>query len=81
MARKHSIEFYEQPKSPSQRWFWRMRAPNGKIIADGSEGYYCKSTIKRAMRRFCEATGFNGSIVHVAPVQGTKEWAVLEVIQ
>jgi hypothetical protein len=32
-------------------WYWRLRAANGKIIADGSQGYASKSNAKRAVRR------------------------------
>jgi hypothetical protein len=32
-------------------WYWRLRAANGRIIADGSEGYASKSNAKRAVRR------------------------------
>jgi uncharacterized protein YegP (UPF0339 family) len=33
-------------------WYWRLRAGNGKTIADGSEVYFSKSNVKRAVRRF-----------------------------
>jgi uncharacterized protein YegP (UPF0339 family) len=26
-------------KQPGAQWFWRTKAENGKIVADGSEGY------------------------------------------
>lgn len=37
-------------RSP-QHWYWRLRAANGKIVADGSEGYSSKSAAKAAVRR------------------------------
>ena len=31
------------------RWFWRLRAANGKVIADGGQGFASKSNVKRAI--------------------------------
>lgn len=31
--------------------FWRMVGPNGKIVADGSEGYKTKAGLRRALLR------------------------------
>ncbi len=33
-------------------WRWRLKAKNGRIIADGAEGYKTKSGIKRAVKSF-----------------------------
>lgn len=33
------------------RWYWRLRAANGLVIADGSEGYATRSNALRAARR------------------------------
>lgn len=32
-------------------WYWRLRAANGLIVADGSEGYATRSNAFRAARR------------------------------
>jgi hypothetical protein len=32
-------------------WYWRLRAHNGKIVADGSEGYASRGNARRAARR------------------------------
>lgn len=32
------------------KWYWHIVASNGKIIADGGEGYCSKSNAKRALR-------------------------------
>lgn len=42
------IEVY--PAADGQ-WRWRLRAANGKITADGAEGYANESSCKRAVRR------------------------------
>jgi uncharacterized protein YegP (UPF0339 family) len=41
------IEIYRH-NIPSGLWYWRLRAGNGKIVADGAEGYLTKSNAKRA---------------------------------
>jgi uncharacterized protein YegP (UPF0339 family) len=33
------------------RWYWHLRAPNGRIVADGAEGYASKRNAIRAVRR------------------------------
>jgi len=35
-------------------WYWRIRAKNGRIIADGAEGYVSKQNAVRAFKRFLE---------------------------
>lgn len=39
-------------------WFWRLKAPNGKVVADGAEAYTSESNAKRAAVR---AIGLCGS--------------------
>jgi uncharacterized protein YegP (UPF0339 family) len=34
-----------------QPWRWRLRARNGKIIADGAEGYATRGSVRRAAKR------------------------------
>ncbi len=34
------------------KWYWRVRSKrNGKIVADGAEGYASKSNLRRAVLR------------------------------
>lgn len=42
------IEIYQGVLS---QWYWRYRARNGQIMADGSEGYASKSNARRAAKR------------------------------
>lgn len=65
MAKKQpTIEVYEgaPPAEPSQkaRWFWRLKAKNGEVVADGSEGYDKRSNAllaaDRAKRLMAEAS-------------------------
>lgn len=35
-------------------WRWTLHAGNGKIIADGSEGYHSKEAAERALGRFVQ---------------------------
>lgn len=47
------IEYYE---GINGQWYWRLRIiRNGKIIADGAEGYASKSNVKRAVARIVKA--------------------------
>lgn len=39
-------------------YFWRLRARNGRIISDGSEGYQRKSQAKKAIKRLQEGIAF-----------------------
>lgn len=34
------------------QWRWRLLAKNGKVVADGAEGYASKSNVVKAVRRF-----------------------------
>ena len=43
------IEIYQ---GADKKWYWRFRAANGRIIADGSEGYSRKYNAQRAWGRF-----------------------------
>lgn len=33
-----------------EQWYWHLRARNGRIVADGAEGYSTKSNVKRAIK-------------------------------
>lgn len=35
----------------SKRWYWKLFASNGRVVADGSEGYAKKGHALRAARR------------------------------
>ncbi len=60
MKRKRAypaIELYRSNAAPvgapkrGGDWYWRLRATNGRIIADGSEGYAKRGNAIRAARR------------------------------
>ena len=42
------------------QWYWHIRARNGRIIADGSEGYDSKGNALRAVKRLIK--GFAGPV-------------------
>lgn len=49
MPKTAQIELYKSPQSkPSQRFWWRVRAANGKVLADSGEGYSRPSKARRA---------------------------------
>lgn len=37
------------------KWYWRMVAKNGRVVADGSEGYSTKNGCLRAITRIVGA--------------------------
>ena len=43
------IEVYKDKRG---EWRWRAKARNGKIIADGAEGYKSKRNVLRALTAF-----------------------------
>ena len=55
------FEIYERPvhiKAGDQyyttgkwSWYWRLRAGNGRIVADGAEAYDSKANVTRAINR------------------------------
>lgn len=48
-------------------WYWRLVAGNGKIVADGSEGYASKSNARRAVRTLMRELSFDADR-HIIPV-------------
>lgn len=49
------LHVYEQKRAKDTAgrpgWRWRLRASNGHIVADGSEGYASRKNAERAARR------------------------------
>jgi uncharacterized protein YegP (UPF0339 family) len=50
--KKPKIEVFEG-KTPA-RWYWRLRAGNGRIVADGAESYVSERNARRAVKRVVE---------------------------
>lgn len=46
--RQAKVEIFGGDINAGGLWYWRLRAANGKIIADGSERYASRSNAKRA---------------------------------
>ena len=46
------LEVYESVmnSSPTWRWFWRLKARNGNIVCDGSQGYSSKAKALQGFR-------------------------------
>ena len=46
-----TLEIYEGRRAPFQRkqWRWRIRAANGRIIANGGEGYANRADLEAAL--------------------------------
>ena len=41
------FEYFQSAKN--DEWYWRFRAANGTVVADGSEGYTRKASVLRAI--------------------------------
>ena len=39
-------------RSTNRQYYFKLVAKNGKIVADGGEGYYMKYNVKRAIKAF-----------------------------
>lgn len=39
-------------------WYWRLRARNGRIIADGAEAYATRAGVRKAIRRLTNPANF-----------------------
>lgn len=53
MPKTAQIEVFESPKSkPSQRWWWRVRAANGKIKYGSVEGFSRRAKAKASIKKF-----------------------------
>tara|TARA_R110000868_G_scaffold37331_1_gene132236 strand:+ start:9036 stop:9254 length:219 start_codon:yes stop_codon:yes gene_type:complete len=48
MKRKYKLQYYQ---SDDALWYWRLLSSNGKIVADGSEGYANKANLLRAVKK------------------------------
>ncbi len=42
------LELY---KDVDKEWRWRLIARNGRVVADGQEGYKKRATMKKTLRR------------------------------
>lgn len=50
-------------------WYWRLRARNGRIIADGSEGYASRRGVLRAIQRLNDAFIYSGKYIDYVEVE------------
>lgn len=48
MKRRYRLQYYQ---SDNSLWYWRLLSSNGKIVADGSEGYANKANLLRAVKK------------------------------
>jgi uncharacterized protein YegP (UPF0339 family) len=52
VKRSWYVEIYNSPWS--YNWYWRLKAGNGRIVADSSEGYASLGNCKRAVNVLLE---------------------------
>ena len=48
MKRKYRLQYYQ---NENNQWYWRLLSSNGKIVADGAEGYASKPNLLRAVKK------------------------------
>jgi uncharacterized protein YegP (UPF0339 family) len=51
------IEVYEGRPSKAGRWRWRLRAANGRIVANGGEAFHDRWNAERAVADFLRIVG------------------------
>lgn len=51
---------YEVTKGKDGDWYWHAIARNGKIVADGAEGYTRAADCRKALNRFVASVIFKG---------------------
>ena len=56
MKREPKIELYRDSK---REWRWRFRAVNGRIQADGAEGYHTLAGVKKGVHSVIECLSQN----------------------
>ena len=44
------FEVFKRPYALSYRWYWRLVASNGRIVADGAQGYKRKENALKGLR-------------------------------
>lgn len=50
-------------------WRWRLRTANGRIMADGGEGYATKRGVRRAIHTICRVIIGRGSVPPIVEVE------------
>lgn len=63
------IYWNEDMRQGDYKWFWRLRARNGRIVADGAEGYASKAGVRRAVWRLQEAMLYAGRPLDIVEVE------------
>ena len=46
---------FEYFEGTNKKWYWRLRADNGRVVADGSQGYTYRRGCREAIRRIAGA--------------------------
>lgn len=65
---KHS-QFGNSVTFEKWEWRWRLRAANGRIMADGSEGYSTRAAVRRAILRIMSTLLSQGHMFPIVEVE------------
>ena len=50
---KPYFEYFNTQRIPVEKWYWRLKDGNNKIIAVGAEPFSSKLSVQRAIRNVC----------------------------
>ena len=56
---------FEIFRSIAGQWCWRARSRNGKIVADGAEGYKTRGNARTAVKRFIAQIATHAATIKV----------------
>jgi uncharacterized protein YegP (UPF0339 family) len=56
-----------QGKGRKKRWYWRLVAANGEIIADGAQGYSTRQNCRRAVTKLKKAVNAKVPVETISP--------------
>jgi uncharacterized protein YegP (UPF0339 family) len=59
---------FEVFKGKNNKWFWRCRARNQEIVADGAQGYSTSQNCRRAAKRLVDSIR-DGAFITVETVK------------
>ena len=62
--RRAKLEIYRDAK---REWRWRLRASNGRIVADSGEGYRRRAAVYEAVKRVRSILAGDVPVVEVQP--------------
>lgn len=64
--RPPKVEIY---KGKDKKWYWRLRSSNGRIVADGSQGYAGgRPAVEKAAKKLMDDIRFASASIEIVSV-------------